>query len=123
MREAAFAFVLALLVLIFGACGANQLRVAGAQIQDIAERAEVQRFAIGSMCSALDEASDRQIDLCIAAADTYVELVDTLRALADAIRAAEGDEDPNIDNVVELLRRAVILEHRLALILDELGTS
>ncbi len=109
-----------LALLTFLSCGANQLRVASAQMFDLAARTEVARLAIGGACSDLDDATDRKVDLCIDAAETYVDLVATMLSLATAIRVAEGKEDPNVANVVELLRRATVLEHRLSILVEAL---
>lgn len=111
-------------VIWFLGCGANQLRIAEANIQDISTKVESQRRYIESACAVLDTATDRKVELCAEAVTTYADLADTLHSLGDAIRAADGQEDPNVTNIVELLNRAVILERDLALILEDLaGTS
>lgn len=103
------------------ACGANQLKVAAAQAWDLAGKANVERIAINSICGSIE--SDEKAMLCIAAAEKYDELVHTLITLADAIQAAEGKEDPNVDNIVELAAKAVRLEYDLAKIIDALGDA
>ncbi len=123
MRELYFAVAVVFLVLIFGACGAGQLHVSEAQVKNFTTRVVAVHAIISVACADLDDATDKHVDLCLAAEDVYDELLGTLSALSDAIRAAEGKEDPNVENIIELTERATLLVLALEALGEELAGS